>query len=142
MEHFTPVSALVGGVIIGLSTTLYLWLTGRYAGISGILRGAMFDSDAERWMDSLFVAGLVLGGALWFGLGPRSSGSHGANPLILVALGGLLVGFGTSLGNGCTSGHGVCGLGRLSVRSLAAVVTFLATGMLTVFVVRHVAGWA
>ena len=134
MHNFTPFSALAGGALIGIATVLYLVLTGRYAGISGILRGAAFG-EPDRTMDALFVAGLVFGGAVWFAA-TRSSAPH-ANAPWLVASGGILVGFGTSLGRGCTSGHGVCGLGRLSARSLVAVLTFVASGIVTVFVVRH-----
>jgi len=136
MHNFTPVSALAGGVLIGIATVLYLVLTGRYAGISGIMRGAAFG-DADRVMDVLFVAGLVLGGVVWFAFARISPAASWNAPWWLVAAGGILVGFGTSLGRGCTSGHGVCGLGRLSRRSLVAVVAFVASGMITVFVVRH-----
>ncbi len=134
MHDFTPVSALAGGLLIGIATVLYLVLTGRYAGISGILRGAAFG-DADRTMDAVFVGGLVFGGAVWFAA-TRTSVPNASAPW-LVAAGGVFVGFGTSLGRGCTSGHGVCGLGRLSARSLVAVLTFVAAGIVTVFVVRH-----
>ena len=94
-------------------------------------------------MDALFAAGLVLGGILWFGILRHGVAMPSApHALLLVAAGGLFVGFGTALGNGCTSGHGVCGLGRLSIRSLAAVVTFIATGVITVFAVRQFTGHA
>ena len=136
MHNLTPVSALTGGVLIGIATVLYLVLTGRYAGISGILRGAAFG-DPDRAMDVLFVAGLVLGGLAWFAVARTSSAASWSAPWWLVAVGGTFVGFGTSLGRGCTSGHGVCGLGRLSRGSLVAVVTFVASGIVTVFVVRH-----
>ena len=137
MHNLTPVSALAGGVLIGIATVLYLVLTGRYAGISGILRGAAFG-DPDRVMDVLFAAGLVLGGAAWFAVAGTSPAASLHAPWWLVAAGGAFVGFGTSMGRGCTSGHGVCGLGRLSRRSLVAVVVFVASGMITVFVVRHV----
>lgn len=139
MNHFTPLSALAGGVLIGIATTLYLWLTGRYAGLSGILRSAAFG-DSDRKMDALFMLGLVLGGALWFALRPHAVYAPSTTSLWIVAVAGVLVGFGTSLGNGCTSGHGVCGLGRLSVRSLVAVLAFMSTGVATVFITRHVIG--
>lgn len=138
MVHFTPVSALIGGLAIGVASVCYLVLTGGYAGVSGILRGAVFG-DPDRAMDILFVAGLVLGGLVWFTFVAHPAFTP-AGSLWLVALGGLFVGFGTALGRGCTSGHGVCGLGRLSFRSFSAVASFLATGMVTVFVVRHVLG--
>lgn len=133
-------SALVGGITIGIATVLYLALTGRYAGVSGIIRGAAFN-DPDRRMDVLFAVGLVLGGVIWLAIAPhREARAFGGPALWLVALGGIFVGFGTALGRGCTSGHGVCGLGRLSLRSFSAVTTFLITGMATVFVVRHVLG--
>lgn len=141
MNHFTPLSALAGGLLIGIATVLYLALTGRYAGLSGILRSAAFG-DPDRTMDALFTGGLVLGGVLWFTLAPHPAFAPAATDLWIVALGGLLVGFGTALGNGCTSGHGVCGLGRLSVRSLVAVLSFMGTGIATVFVTRHLLGLA
>ena len=141
MNHFTPISALIGGILIGTATVLYLWLTGRYAGLSGILRSAAFG-DPDRKMDSLFTVGLIVGGGLWFAFGPHAPFVASTTSLWVVALAGVLVGFGTSLGNGCTSGHGVCGLGRLSLRSLVAVLAFMITGIATVFVTRHLIGVA
>lgn len=135
MTHFTPIAALGGGLLIGLATAVYLVLTGRYAGISGILRGAAFG-DPDRFIDALFVGGLILGGLAYTLLRPAPVSA--GIPLWIVGIGGILVGIGTSLGRGCTSGHGVCGLGRFSIRSLAAVGTFIATGMVTVFILRHV----
>ncbi len=135
MEHFTPVSAVIGGLMIGVATVLYLLLTGRYAGISGIMRGAVFG-DPDRSTDVLFVIGLLLGGVAWRWVGPHET-ARAANSLWIAAVGGLLVGAGTSLGGGRTSGHGVCGLGRLSLRSLVAVVSFVAAGMVTVYLTNH-----
>lgn len=141
MNQFTPLSALGGGILIGTATVLYLWLTGRYAGLSGILRSAAFG-DPDRKMDTTFTVGLVLGGGLWFAFGPHAPFAASTTSLWIVALAGVLVGFGTALGNGCTSGHGVCGLGRMSMRSLAAVLVFMLTGIATVFVTRHLIGLA
>ncbi|GAC1424790.1 MAG: YeeE/YedE family protein [Candidatus Velthaea sp.] len=135
MNHFTPVTALAGGLLIGLATASYLLYTGRYAGISGIVRGAAFG-DSDRMMDVLFITGLVLGGLVYGFMRPASTSS--SLSLWVVAAGGVFVGLGTSLGGGCTSGHGVCGLGRFSGRALIAVVAFIATGMMTVFLFRHV----
>lgn len=137
MHDFTPISAVIGGVFIGIAATLYLLFSGRYAGISGILRGAVFGED-DRGMDLLFILGLLAGGVLWalFAGKPDALGA----PLPLVAVGGVLVGLGTCISHGCTSGHGVCGLGRKSASSLAAVATFLATGIATVFVIHHLGG--
>lgn len=120
----------VGGALIGLSASLMLVLNGRVTGISGILNGLMRPSEkTETPWRALFVLGLVAGGALTL----RALGGAAAPPPLATALAaGLLVGVGTRLGNGCTSGHGVCGLSRLSARSLAATLTFIATGALAV----------
>lgn len=140
--NFTPWTALVGGVLIGASAVLLLWFNGRIAGISNILGGVLPPRRGDAAWRVLFLGGLVAGAALAQALG------HGAPPAReglapwVLALGGLLVGFGVSLGSGCTSGHGVCGLGRLSPRSLAAVAVFLATGVATTTFVRHIAGVA
>lgn len=139
----TIAPALAGGALIGLSASLLLMLTGRIAGISGIVGGLMTSAgrgkDEASWRLA-FVIGLLAGGVGLFVYRPQSfEGSATVNPL-LVALAGLLVGVGTTLGNGCTSGHGVCGISRLSKRSIVATCIFMATGMLVTFVVRHVAG--
>lgn len=138
--HFTPVTGLIGGVLIGLSASLLLWLNGRIAGISGIVDGALAAPSGESAWRWLFLLGMLGGGAVEFWLGPGVRGFQTDLPWPVFLLAGGLVGFGTRLGGGCTSGHGVCGLGRLSLRSLAAVLTFMATGTLTVFIVRHVFG--
>ena len=138
---FTPWSAVIGGALIGLAAVLLILFNGRIAGISGIV-GALLPpqtsaSQPDRRWRIAFVLGLLaapLGYGLWAPL-PTAS-SPASWPVLIVA--GLLVGFGTRLGSGCTSGHGVCGLSRLSVRSLVATLCFMATGFITVFVVRHV----
>jgi len=129
---------LLGGLLIGLAATLLLLFNGRIAGIAGILGGLIVPNFAsERLWRGAFVVGLLCGAAIYAWL-------HGALPLHLQAgnslmlVAGLLVGFGTRLGSGCTSGHGVCGLARRSPRSLVATATFIACGMLTVFLTRHV----
>ena len=140
MANFTPVSALGGGVLIGLAAAL-LWLgIGRIAGISGILGAAIAPGAGERGWRVAFIAGLVAA-PLLFGLarGALPQSTVAASPAIIV-IAGLLVGFGTRLGGGCTSGHGVCGVARLSPRSLAATGLFMAAGVATVFVARHVLG--
>jgi uncharacterized membrane protein YedE/YeeE len=140
MNHFTPVSALVGGLLIGLAASLLLWLNGRIAGVSGILFGLLSGPWSERVWRALFVVGLVLGTAGYLRLtGTPAPVRHGF-PVPLLVVAGVLTGFGTARANGCTSGHGVCGLARLSLRSLAATATFLAVALLTTFLVRHVAG--
>jgi uncharacterized membrane protein YedE/YeeE len=133
-----PAAALLGGALIGVAASV-LWLgLGRIAGVSGILGGALRPGQPgdERTWRVAFLVGLPLGAAITAlaGFAPRVEGIASA-PVLVAA--GLLVGFGTRLGNGCTSGHGVCGLPRGSLRSLVATLTFVATGMLTVFVVRH-----
>jgi uncharacterized membrane protein YedE/YeeE len=137
MAEFNWVTATIGGILIGISATFLLAFNGRIAGISGILNGAITFAQNEfwRWM---FILGMVLGGGLYeFGLASQPTPTSTFAPLAMI-VGGFLVGIGTRMGSGCTSGHGVCGLGRLSVRSLVAVLTFLTTAMLTVFVVRHI----
>ena len=137
MTAFDGTTALLGGVFIGISATLLLAFNGRMAGISGIVNSAIsFRSGATwRWC---FLFGMLLGGGLYeYRLAPQSTPLSTFAPGAMI-VGGLLVGFGTYLGNGCTSGHGVCGLGRLSARSLAAVITFLTTAIATVFVTRHI----
>ncbi len=140
MTSFTPWTALGGGLLIGLAAVLLMALNGRIAGVSGIAAGLINRPD--RGWRLLFVAGLVLGAAVFAALGgPVPQPRQTLNvPLLLVA--GLAVGYGTSMAGGCTSGHGVCGLARLSLRSLAAVMVFLGTGIATVFVMRHLLGVA
>ena len=136
---FTPWLSLGGGLLIGAAAAVLLLFNGRIAGISGIVGGLLRPVRGDiRWRIA-FVAGLVAAPLAWrlFASQPRLHIAAGA-PLLLVA--GVLVGFGTRLGSGCTSGHGVCGLSRGSVRSLAATAAFMAAGFAVVFVVRHVLG--
>lgn len=127
--------ALAGGMLVGLSALMLMLFNGKVAGISGILAGAMQHRHAWRW---LFLLGLGAGAWLAFSLDWARLPSFDTLPAWpLVLLAGLLVGIGTRLGNGCTSGHGICGMGRLSVRSILATLTFMATGALTVFVTLH-----
>jgi uncharacterized protein len=136
---FTPGTALAGGLVIGLATALFLVVNGRIAGISGVL-GALFRPGGPDfgWRVA-FVAGFVLSPYLYALLAAIPRPTIDASSATLVAA-GLCVGIGTRLGSGCTSGHGVCGLARLSVRSLVATLAFMAAGFATVFVVRHVIG--
>jgi hypothetical protein len=132
------VAAAIGGVLIGLSAVLLMAFSGRIAGISGIVGGLLPPKPAQdRSWRLAFVAGLLASPVL-LGLitGDRHIGPPVVPPTMLV-IGGLLVGIGTALGSGCTSGHGICGVSRLSPRSMAAVVTFVATAVLTVFITRH-----
>ncbi len=130
-------ASLFGGILIGLSAALLLIGHGRVAGVSGVVGRLLERQPGERGWRLWFLGGLLAGGLLYALVAPaRATLPHAPVPLTLAA--GLLVGFGTRLGGGCTSGHGVCGIGRLSVRSIFATLTFMATGALTVFVVRHV----
>lgn len=140
MHDLTPVPALIGGTLIGLAASLFLLTHGRVAGISGLFGGMLRRSAEGRATRVAFIAGLVLGGIALRLFYPAAFESTWVAPLPVALLAGLVVGFGTQLGNGCTSGHGVCGISRLSIRSLVATVTFMATGFVTVFVVRHLLG--
>ena len=140
MSNFTPVSALIGGLLIGGSAALLLVLNGRIAGISGILSGLLQPTRSDIGWRLAFLAGLLLAFPLYGAVG-------GAEPDVqidasagLLIVAGLLVGLGTRLGAGCTSGHGVCGIGRASPRSIAATAVFMSVAILTVFVMRHVLG--
>ncbi len=138
MEDFTPVSGLVGGLLIGLAVTLMLLLNGRIAGISGIVGGLLTPKVKDSGWRVAFVVGLLLGAfAYVLATGGRAAVEVLASPAAIL-VGGLLVGFGTRLGSGCTSGHGLCGLARLSRRSVAATAVFFGVAMLTVFLTRHV----
>src|SRR4249920_2086605 len=139
MHDFTPIPALAGGALIGLASVWLLAANGRIAGVSGILHG-LFSPPDTKWR-ALFLSGLLLAGLAWQAAGMPAPLRTGF-PLGWVAAAGLLVGFGTRMGGGCTSGHGVCGLGRLSARSLVAVVVFMAAGMAATYVMRHVLGVA
>ena len=139
MEHFTPWSSLAGGGLIGLAAAV-LWVgDGRIAGISGIVGGLANASGNNIAWRATFLAGLMAAPLLYALVVGVPVVSLTSGPLVLVA-GGLLVGFGTRLGGGCTSGHGVCGIARLSIRSITATGLFIAAGAATVFVARHVVG--
>jgi uncharacterized membrane protein YedE/YeeE len=140
MENFTPISGLLGGALIGASAALLLVLNGRVAGISGIVGGLLTPARGEVAWRVAFLAGLIVAPLAYAGLGGALPPvALDASPAVLVAA-GLLVGFGTRLGAGCTSGHGVCGIGRGSPRSLTATAVFMATAIATVFVTRHLLG--
>ena len=140
MQNFTPVSALIGGLMIGSAASLLLWLKGRIAGVSGIAWNLIARPREDSGWRLAFLIGLVLG-ALVYRLASSDTlvlSIEASWPVLI--LGGVLVGFGTQLGGGCTSGHGVCGIARLSPRSVFATLVFLASGIATVFVVRHLLG--
>ncbi len=130
------INALLGGLIIGTAVSMMLLLNGRVTGISGIINGAISPQKGDTAWRWLFVAGLVFGGLTLRSLNPQVFGeSSGTSPLLTIAA-GLLVGLGTIMGSGCTSGHGVCGISRFSPRSLVATITFIAAGIMTVFIFR------
>jgi hypothetical protein len=139
--HFTPWASLAGGILIGLATALLLLANGRIAGISGILGGLLRPARGDVAWRIAFVAGLFLAPIVWLTMRAMPPAQIDHSPALLAA-GGLLVGIGTRFGSGCTSGHGVCGIARLSPRSLLATACFMAAGFVTVFVVRHVLGGA
>jgi uncharacterized protein len=140
MEHFTPIASTIGGLLIGLSAAIMLLANGRIAGISGIFRGIIEPQRGEFAWRAAFIGGLAAGGAVMVALTPELFAITIERSMVAVAVAGLLVGFGTRLGNGCTSGHGVCGLSRFSARSLVATISFMATGAITVFVINHLLG--
>src|SRR6266852_2638620 len=143
MHNFTPVTSLLGGILIGLASVWLLAANGRIAGVSGILHGLVAGLRASQPGDRLwrgfFISGLVVAGFAWHAFSGAAPAREGFG-LGWAAAAGLLVGFGTRIGGGCTSGHGVCGLGRLSARSFVAVAIFMATGMASAFVTRHLLG--
>lgn len=140
MTEFTPITGLIGGLIIGIASVLMLWGSGRITGISGIFGGLLSPGSGDFAWRVAFVAGLVGGGLLW----PMITGNalpitlQVSWPIMLVA--GFIVGFGARLGSGCTSGHGVCGLARMSPRSFVAVPTFMVSAAVTTYVMKHIIG--
>jgi uncharacterized protein len=142
MHHFTPIQSLTGGALLGLGAALLLLLNGRVAGISGIFSGLLLPARGEFAWRVLFIAGLMCGGLLVGRLRPELFNNSLPHSSIAVVAAGILVGFGSRLANGCTSGHGLCGISRRSTRSRAATMTFVATGIATAFLIRHVFGGA
>ena len=134
-DNFTPVTGLIGGALIGLSAALFLALNGRIAGISGAFSTVLLPS-ADARPKRLFILGLILAAPLWL-LTMGTPTIVVEQPMWIVVLAGLIVGYFTRLGSGCTSGHGVCGLSRLSMRSLVATLCFMAAGMFMVALTRH-----
>ena len=140
--NFTPISAFIGGSLIGLSAAILLLINGRIAGISGIVGGVIYPEKGDMDWRIVFVVGLIIGGFIyqWSGLGVGVSHIQAVvdTPMLIIA--GLLVGIGTTIGTGCTSGHGICGLARRSPRSLVATLSFMASAFVTVFIVRQLIG--
>ena len=131
--EFSWLPALAGGIMIGTASALLMAFNGRVAGISGILGGLLSRWSPDQWWRLTFLLGLVLGGGVAFYWAPEAFIDITENGTMEVLAAGLLVGLGTRIGSGCTSGHGVCGIGRLSIRSLVATLVFVGSGMLTVF---------
>ncbi len=140
MTEFTPVASTLGGMLIGLSAVLLMLFMGRIAGISGIVSRLLPPLAEDRGWRIAFILGIFSAPLLaQFATGTPVEQAVSTN-YVLMGIAGLLVGFGSVLGNGCTSGHGVCGMSRLSIRSIAATLTFMATAIATVFVTRHLIG--
>jgi uncharacterized protein len=137
MTSFDPISALIGGALIGLASVLLTLLTGRIAGISGILGGCLTLVAGDKVWRLAFIAGLVLAAAASGLLGYPLPTPQMPASWVLIVTGGILVGFGARLGGGCTSGHGVCGIARLSTRSMLATAIFMATAVVVVAIMRH-----
>lgn len=137
MENFTPVSAFLGGCLIGLSAVLLLLYNGRTAGISGIMNGLFLSPKFEEYWHFAFLLGLIIGALIFDQIMPGFINFRENYPAWLVIAGGFLVGFGTRWSAGCTSGHGICGIARLSKRSIVATLCFMASGFATVFILKH-----
>jgi len=137
IENFTPLSAFLGGLVIGIAVILFFALNGRLIGISGIARNFLNSND-KRFDNFLFLIGLILGPIIYQLFSKEVVTINITNSIYLLGIAGLLVGLGTSIGNGCTSGHGICGISRFSLRSIIATVTFMIVGILTVFVTNFI----
>lgn len=142
MENFTPVASLIGGVLIGISASAMLLLMGRIAGISGILGGVVSRQKDDVLWRIAFIAGLLIGGLVLRVAAPHLLQVDIVRSAAALVAAGFMVGFGARLGNGCTSGHGVCGIGRFSPRSIVATIIFIFVGAAAVYVVNHVLGGA
>lgn len=140
MENFTPIASSIGGILIGIAAAMMLVFNGRIAGISGIFEGVVLPKgDTFSWK-AAFIGGLVVGGVGMTFVTPDLFAVEIQRSTVAFIAAGVLVGFGTRLGNGCTSGHGVCGLSRFSRRSLVATLSFMFAGAVTVYIVQHVLG--
>ena len=138
MGNFNLLSALIGGAFIGLSVTILLLFNGRMAGISGIMNGVFNSPKNERSWRLVFLCGLILGAIIYHTFSPDTFAPRQGYPLWLIAAGGFLVGIGTRLGSGCTSGHGICGIANGSKRSILATLTFMGSGVVTVYFIKHI----
>jgi uncharacterized membrane protein YedE/YeeE len=140
MANFTPISAAIGGALIGLAAALLMALTGRIAGVSGIMGGVFNPRSDDRLWRIAFIVGLIAAPLAAAFVGHAVATPQMPDSTLIIAVGGLLVGFGTRLSNGCTSGHGICGIARLSPRSIVATLVFMVAAMAVVVVTRHVIG--
>lgn len=141
MDGFTPLLSSIGGILIGLAAVGLLYTNGRIAGISGIIAGVLHpEPDNTQWR-ILFIAGMLFGALLILWLFPMALAVHIDVPTAVIVLGGFLVGLGTRISNGCTSGHGVCGVGRLAPRSIVASASFFIMAMISAYVIRHGIGY-
>ena len=140
MENFTPINAAIGGILLGISSTLFLWLNGRITGISGIAGGLDSLDRTEITWRLLFLTGLIGGVAIYRTAGGTLQDIEIVTSIPVLVAAGLMTGFGTRMGNGCTSGHGICGLALLSPRSFVAVPIFLVIAVITFFLTRNVLG--
>ncbi len=141
MENFTPYTSLAGGILLGISASLLMYLNGRVAGISGIVSGLLSNvSVTEKAWRAAFVIGVIGGAAIYAYFFPVVIEPRGHTTTALLVLGGLFVGFGTAMGSGCTSGHGICGISRFSLRSITATMVFLIAGIVTVYIAKLVLG--
>ena len=131
--NFTPYSSLIGGIIIGFAVVLFFVTTGRLAGISGILSNTLEKND-NKLSNLLFIIGLVLGPLVYIFVSKNDAVFKITSSIPLIGIGGLLVGIGTKIGRGCTSGHGICGISRLSIRSILATIIFIFFAMITVYI--------
>lgn len=138
-NNFTPMTALAGGALIGVASAMFVLFNGRIAGITGILGGLLRPKLRDIGWRLAFIIGLVAAPFIWLLFAPLPAIQIDASNTLL-AIAGLIVGIGTRYGSGCTSGHGVCGISRLSPRSIVATLAFMATGVITVYIVRHVLG--
>ena len=136
MTDFEVLMPLTGGILIGISASMMLLFSGRIAGVSGIFGGMLFQQGKERAWRLSFITGLIGGGILLYAINAEFFENSSGRGLLAVNIAGFLVGIGTRIGGGCTSGHGVCGIGRLSVRSIVATVTFVFAGMVAVVLVK------
>ncbi len=140
MENFTPLASTLGGVLIGLSAAMMMLFHGRIAGISGIVGGLLGPKPGEVGWRLTFAAGLLLGGLILGFVHPSGFAVEVVRSPVAIIAAGVIVGFGTRLGSGCTSGHGVCGISRFSPRSILATLTFMGTGAVTAAAVTHLLG--